>query len=72
MFSTALDCRQSLSEVSLCFFHMVTRSWARLHSLGPSTFEDFNSAFKLVSEGFDKCEVIPDHQGPTLLKLVFC
>ena len=25
-----------------------------------------------MSEGFDKCEVIPDHQGPTKLKLVFC
>ena len=56
----------------MLFLHMVTRSWARLHGLGPSTFEDINSGFKLVSEGFDKCEVIPDHQGPTKLKVVFC
>ena len=26
----------------------------------------------IVWEGFDKCEVIPDRQGPTKLKLVFC
>ena len=26
----------------------------------------------IVSEGFDKCEVIPNHQGPTKLKRVFC
>ena len=70
MFSTVLNCHQSLSEVSLCFFS----TWLRGHGLGctacPSTFEDINSGFKLVSEGFDKCEVIPDHQGPTKLKLV--
>ena len=26
----------------------------------------------IVLEGFDKCEMIPDRQGPTKLNLVFC
>ena len=34
----------------------------------PSSINHINSGFKLVSEGFDKYEVIPDHQGPTKLK----
>ena len=71
MFSTVLDCRQSRSEVSLCFF----LTWLRGHGLGCTAFVrqcSKDSGFRLVSEGFDKCEVIPDHQGPTKLKPVFC
>ena len=72
MFSTVLDCRQSLSEVSLCFLS----TWLQGQGLSYTVFvrqrsKDINSDFKLISEGFDKCEVIPDHQGPTKLKLVF-
>ena len=72
MFSTMLDCRQSLSEVSLCFLS----TWLQGQGLSYTVFvrqrsKDINSDFKLISEGFDKCEVIPDHQGPTKLKLVF-
>ena len=73
MFSTVLDCRQSLSKVSLCFFS----TWLRGHGLGCTAFvcqrfKDINSGFKLVSKGFDKYEVIPDHKSPIKLKLVFC
>ena len=34
MFSMVLDCRQSLSEVSLCFFS----AWLRGHGLGCTAF----------------------------------
>ena len=49
----------------------------RGHGLGCTAFvcqrfKDINSGFKLVSKGFDKYEVIPDHQSPIKLKLVFC
>ena len=50
---------------------MVTRSSARLQSYRPSRFQRSHLVSNIVSEAFDKTEVIPDRQGPTKLKLVF-
>ena len=59
MFSTVLDCRQSLSEFSFCFLHMVTRSSARLHRPVRDS-KDTNGFHPHISEGFDNyCEMIP-------------
>ena len=57
MFSTVLDCRQSLSEFIFCIFHMVTRSSAGLPSLAGSSkgLPDFTITYRKA--------LIPDGQG---------
>ena len=72
MFSTVLDCRQSLSEVSLC-----SSTWLRGHRLGCTAFvrqgsKDVNWFQTSCRKALIDIEVIPDHQGLTKLKLVFC
>ena len=51
MFSTVLDCRQSLSEVSLCFFS----TWLRGHGLGCMVLAHQHSkTLTLVSNSYQK------------------
>ena len=55
MFSTVLNCRQSLSEFSFCIFHMVTRLSARLPTLagGSKGLTDFTITYRkaLIPDG---------------------
>ena len=51
MFSTVLDCRESLSEISLCFFS----TWIRGHGLGCIALAHQHSKIStLVSNSYRK------------------
>ena len=72
MFSTVLDCRQSLSEFSFCFSH----TWLRGHRLGCIALFEVTKIPILfhpqISEGFDNCGMIPDSQAAIKLERVYC
>ena len=70
MFPTLLDCRQSLSEVSLCFLS----TWLRGHRLGCIALFWFQryQFHPQISEGFYNCEMIPDSQNAIKLERVYC
>ena len=67
MFSTLLDCRQSLSEFNFCFFS----TWLRGHRFGclallevPKVLSDFTLTYRKA--------LIPDGQGAIKLERVYC
>ena len=70
MFSTMLNCHQSLSEFSFCF----SSTWLRGHQLGCIELFEVTKISIIfhpqISEGFDNCEMIPDSQGAIKLEHV--
>ena len=67
MFSTVLDCRQSLSEFSFCFFS----TWLQGHRLGCLVLLEVPRVLTVFTLTYRKA-LIPDGQGALKLERVYC